>query len=109
MADTDWFRRAVADNAMPVAMQRANSWLRPGPAAVLTRVVRDPSGKAAGVVGAVLRDEDLARLVGRNWLGPGVSIEFRGTDGKSVLADRGGLRATAQRSPRQERLDVGMR
>jgi signal transduction histidine kinase/CheY-like chemotaxis protein len=85
VADTDWFRHAVADNAMPVAMQRADSWLRPGPAAVLTRVVRDASGKVAGVVGAVLRDEDIARLIGRNWLGPGVSIDIRGADGKSIL------------------------
>ena len=85
VADTDWFRHAVADNAMPLALQRADSWLRPGPAAVLTRVVRDASGKVAGVVGAVLRDEDIARLIGRNWLGPGVSIEIRGTDGKPVL------------------------
>src|ERR1700721_3019674 len=50
VGDTDWFRSATADNAMPVGLQRADSWLRPGPAAVLTRVVRDPSGKAAGVV-----------------------------------------------------------
>ena len=70
---------------MPLAIQRADSWLRPGPAAVLTRVVRDASGKVAGVVGAVLRDEDVARLIGRNWLGPGVSIEIRGADGKSIL------------------------
>ncbi len=85
VADAEWFRHAVADNAMPLAFQRADLWLRPGPAAVLTRVVRDSSGKVAGVVGAVLRDEDVARLIGRNWLGPGVSIEIRGTDGKSIL------------------------
>src|ERR1700733_1511990 len=89
VGDTDWFRSATADNAMPVGLQRADSWLRPGPAAVLTRVVRDPSGKAAGVVGAELRIEDLARLVGRTWLGPGVSIEFHGIDDSLVLAEQG--------------------
>ena len=45
------------------------------------RVVRDASGKIAGLVGAVLRVEDLARLIGRTWLGPGVSVEFHGVDG----------------------------
>ena len=53
VADTDWFRHAMADNAMPLALQRADSWLRTGPSVVLTRVVRDASGKAAGLVGAV--------------------------------------------------------
>ena len=85
VADTAWFQRAIADNALPLTLQRADSWLRPGPAVVLTRVVRDPAGKAAGVVGAVLRLEDLARLVGHTWLGPGVSVEFRGLDGTSIL------------------------
>jgi signal transduction histidine kinase/DNA-binding response OmpR family regulator len=85
VSDADWFRRATADNAMPLALQRADSWLRPGPEAVLTRVVRDPTGKAAGLVGAELRIEDLARLVGHNWLGPGVTIEFRGIGDSLIL------------------------
>ena len=85
VADAPWFRRAVTDNAMAVTLQRADSWLRAGPAAVLTRVVRDPSGKAAGLVGAVLRFEDLSRLLGHTWLAPGVSIEFRGLDGTLIL------------------------
>ena len=85
VADTDWFQRAIADNALPLALQRADSWLRPGPAVVLTRVVRDPAGKPAGVIGAVLRLEDLGRLIGHTWLGPGVSVEFRGLDGVSIL------------------------
>ena len=38
-----------------------------------------PRARPAGLVGAVLRTEDLNRLVGRTWLGPGVSIEFRGS------------------------------
>jgi signal transduction histidine kinase/DNA-binding response OmpR family regulator len=84
--DTDWFRRASADNAMPLALQRADSWLRAGPSTVLTRVVRDPSGKQVGIIGAVLRIEDLTRLIGRNWLGPGVAIEFRDVGGALVLA-----------------------
>jgi signal transduction histidine kinase/CheY-like chemotaxis protein len=85
VADTAWFQRAIADNALPLALQRADSWLRPGPAVILTRVVRDPAGKPAGVIGAVLRLEDLARLIGHTWLGPGVSVEFRGLDGTSIL------------------------
>ena len=44
VGDTEWFRRAVADNAMQLALQRTDSWLRPGHSAVLTRVVRDQSG-----------------------------------------------------------------
>lgn len=85
VADTAWFQHAIADNAMRLALQRADSWLRPGPAVVLTRVVRDPASKAVGLIGAVLRPEDLARLIGRTWLGPGVSVEFRGLDGTSIL------------------------
>ena len=85
VADTAWFQHAITDNALPLALQRADSWLRPGPAVVLTRVVRDASGKPAGIVGAVLRLDDLARLIGHTWLGPGVSIEFGGLDGTSIL------------------------
>lgn len=85
VANTRWFQHAISDNGMPVALQRADGWLRPGPALVLTRVVRDPAGRAVGVVGAVLRLEDVTRLIGRTWLGPGVSIEFRGLDGSSIL------------------------
>ena len=47
--------------------------------------MRDASGKPAGIVGAVLRLDDLARLIGHTWLGPGVSIEFGGLDGTSIL------------------------
>ena len=85
VADTDWFRHAMADNAMPVALQRADSWLRSGPSVMLSRVVRDTSGKPAGLVGAVLRFEDFDRLIGRTWFGPGVSIELRGVDGVLAL------------------------
>ena len=83
--DAEWFRRATADNAMPLGLQRTDSWLRPGPAVVLTRVVRDAAGKAAGLVGAVLRIEDLARLVSHTWFGTGVSIEFRGMGDALIL------------------------
>jgi signal transduction histidine kinase/CheY-like chemotaxis protein len=86
VGDTEWFRRATADNAMPLALQHADSWLRLGPSAVLTRVVRGTSGKAAGLVGAMMRAEDLTRLVGRTWLGPGVSIAFHGLGGSLILA-----------------------
>lgn len=85
VGDADWFRRAMADSAMPLALQRANSWLRPGPAAVLTRVVRDPAGKATGLIGAELRTEDLARLLAHTWLGPGVSIDFRDVGNSLIL------------------------
>ena len=85
VGDTAWFQRAIADNAMPLSLQRVDSWLRPGPALVLTRVIRDPAGHAAGVIGAAFRLEDLARLIGQTWLGPGVSVEFRGLDGTSIL------------------------
>ena len=77
VANTEWFRGAFADNAMPLSLHRDDIWLHAGPAAVLTRVVRDASGKAVGLVGAVLQIEDLARLVGHTWLAPGVSVRGR--------------------------------
>ena len=85
VADTNWFRRASADNAMPLSLQPSDGWLRPGPSAVLTRAVRDPSGKVAGLVGVVLRAEDVSRLIGRTWLGPGVSVAFQSVDGTTIL------------------------
>ena len=88
VANADWFRNAFADNAMPLALHRDDAWLHDGPATVLTRVVRDSTGKAVGLVGAVLQIEDLTRLVGHTWLAPGVSIEFRGVGGSAILATK---------------------
>ncbi|HET6197069.1 MAG TPA: ATP-binding protein, partial [Acetobacteraceae bacterium] len=88
VADADWFRRAVADNAAPLAMQRTASWLRSGPSMVLTRLVRDPLGKPAGLVGAVLRLDDLARLVGHAAFVQGASIELNGVGGGLTLPVR---------------------
>lgn len=88
VGDADWFRRATADNAMPLALQRVDAWLRPGPSAVVTRVLRDASGKAVALVGAVLRIEDLARLIGRTWLGPDVSVAVGGLAGSPILASQ---------------------
>ena len=85
VADTEWFRHAMGDNAMPVALQRADSWLRTGPSVILSRLVRDTSGRPAGLIGAVLRFEDFDRLIGRTWFGPGVTIELRGVDGVLAL------------------------
>ena len=70
---------------MPLALQRADSWLRAGQSVVLTRVVRDSSGKPAGLIGAVLRLSDLDRLIGRTWFGPGVSVELGGVNGVLAL------------------------
>jgi two-component system sensor histidine kinase/response regulator len=88
VGETEWFRRALADSRMPLTLQRVDSWLRPGPSAVLTRVVRDSVGKPAGLIGAVLRLEDLARLVGRTWLGPGVTVDFRGLGGSMIMTSQ---------------------
>ncbi len=55
---------------------------------VLTRVVRDASGKAAGLIGAVVRSEDLGRLIGHTALRPGISIELGGVGGAFALPDR---------------------
>jgi signal transduction histidine kinase/CheY-like chemotaxis protein len=88
VSDADWFRRASADNAMPLALQRADSWLRGGPSVVLTRAVRDASGKLTGLVGAVLRSEDLSRLIGRTSIRPGATIELAGVGSVLVLLDR---------------------
>ncbi|MEJ0020271.1 MAG: ATP-binding protein [Acetobacteraceae bacterium] len=88
VADAEWFRRATAENAMPLNLQRTESWLRSGPSVVLTRILRDAAGKTIGLVGAVLRPEDLGRLVGHTWLGPGVSIELRSIDGTLMVPGR---------------------
>jgi signal transduction histidine kinase/CheY-like chemotaxis protein len=88
VSDADWFRRASADNAMPLALQRADSWLRGGPSVVLTRVVRDGGGKVTGLVGAVLRSDDLSRLIGGTWLRTGATIELGGVGGALVLSVR---------------------
>ncbi|HEY2616596.1 MAG TPA: ATP-binding protein [Acetobacteraceae bacterium] len=93
VSDADWFRHASADNAMPLALQRADSWLRGGPSVVLTRVLRDASGKLAGLVGAVLRLEDLSRLIGRTSFRAGTTIELAGVGDVLVLSDR--IAATA--------------
>ena len=44
----------MADSAMPLSLQRLGSWLRPGPSAVLTRALRDASGKPVGLIGATV-------------------------------------------------------
>ena len=62
--------------------------MRAGPSVILSRAVRDTSGKVAGLVGAVLRVEDLGRLIGRSWFGPGISIELHGVDGVLALPVR---------------------
>jgi signal transduction histidine kinase/CheY-like chemotaxis protein len=85
VGNTAWFQRAISDNAMPLSLQRADSWLRPGPVLILSRVVHDQTGKTAGLVGALLRPEDVTRLIGRTWLGPGVVVDLRGRDGTSLL------------------------
>ncbi|HET8764249.1 MAG TPA: ATP-binding protein, partial [Rhodanobacter sp.] len=86
VGDTDWFRRATADNGMALSLQRSDSWLRGGMSLLLTKIVRDAAGKPAGLVGALFRFDDLARMIGHTWLGPGVSIELRGVDGPLLLS-----------------------
>jgi signal transduction histidine kinase/CheY-like chemotaxis protein len=81
VTDADWFRHATAEHAMALALSATDGWLRGGPSLVLTKIVRDPSGKAAGLIGAMLRTEDLGRMLGHTWLAPGVLIELRGADG----------------------------
>ena len=85
VGDADWFRRAAADDAMPLALQPINSWLHLGPSAVLTRILRDAAGKPVALIGAVLRTEDLAKLVGRTWHGPGAGIVVAGLAGATIL------------------------
>ena len=87
VGDTDWFRRATADNGMVLSLQRSDSWLRSGMSLLLTRIVRDSAGKPAGLVGALFRFDDLARMIGHTWLGPGVAIELGGVDGPLVLSN----------------------
>jgi signal transduction histidine kinase/CheY-like chemotaxis protein len=88
VGDTDWFRRATADNGMVLSLQRSDSWLRSGMSLLLTRIVRDAAGKPAGLVGALFRFDDIARMIGHTWLGPGVAIELRGVDGPLVLSNQ---------------------
>jgi signal transduction histidine kinase/CheY-like chemotaxis protein len=83
VADSAWFRHAMAEHATTLALSATDGWLRGAPSLMLTKLVRDPSGKAAGLVGAMLRREDLGRILGHTWLAPEVSIELRGADGFS--------------------------
>jgi signal transduction histidine kinase/CheY-like chemotaxis protein len=103
VGDTDWFRRATADNGMALSLQRSDSWLRGGMSLLLTKIVRDAAGKPAGLVGALFRFDDLARMIGHTWLGPGVSIELRGVDGPLLLS---GQTATGQSPATESRSDT---
>jgi signal transduction histidine kinase/DNA-binding response OmpR family regulator len=81
VVDANWFRRATAARAIPMSLSAAEGWLRDGPSVLLIKVVREPSGKPAGLLGALLRTEDLGRMLGHTRLAPGVSIELRSADG----------------------------
>ena len=86
VGEAAWFRRALADNPKPLALQRVDaSWLRAGPTAIITRAVRDSSGHPAGLVGAVLCLDELAQVARPGWLSPDVSIGLQGADGTSIL------------------------
>jgi len=86
VGEAAWFRRALADNQKPLLVQRVDaSWLRAGPTVVVTRLVADSAGRQAGLVGAVLRLEDLAQLARPAWLPREVAIALQGADGTSIL------------------------
>jgi signal transduction histidine kinase/CheY-like chemotaxis protein len=86
VGEAAWFRRALADNPKPLVVQRVDaSWLRAGPTVLVTRVVADSAGRQAGLVGAVLRLEDLAQLARPAWLPPEVAIALHGADGTTIL------------------------
>jgi len=86
VGEAAWFRRALADSPKPLVLQRVDaSWLRAGPTALVTRAVRDSSGHPAGLVGAVLRLDELAQLARPGWLSPEFSIALQGADGTSIL------------------------
>jgi signal transduction histidine kinase/DNA-binding response OmpR family regulator len=104
VGDTEWFRRAMSDNALSLTLQRVDAWLRPGPSALLTRVLRDPLGKPVGLVGAALRVEDLAKLVGRTWLGAGVSVAVGGLGGAPILM---GQEAQSRNPAPSEPIELG--
>ncbi|HET7883884.1 MAG TPA: ATP-binding protein [Acetobacteraceae bacterium] len=100
VGDADWFRRAIADNAPPLSLQRTGSWLRSGPSMIVTRLVRDALGKPAGLIGAVFRLDDLTRLTGHASFMQGAALELTGIGGSLPLPARDP--ATPRSEPRSD-------
>ena len=86
VADTGWFRVAIAGASMSLELQVLDRpWLGLADAVVLTHTVRDAAGKPVGLVGAMLASRSLERLAVRGWLTPGMRVEWRAMDNRSVL------------------------
>lgn len=78
LADAPWFRQALGSAGLTV-LSADLAWLRAGAPILLARAVRDPAGRAVGLVGAALRPEDLGALLTRG-LAIGTAIELLGAD-----------------------------
>jgi signal transduction histidine kinase/DNA-binding response OmpR family regulator len=83
LADAAWFRRAL--DAPGLTLMAADlGWLRAGAPIVLARAVRDPGGRAVGLIGAAVRSEDIGGLIDRG-LATGTQIELLGADQAALV------------------------
>ena len=87
VGDTAWFRRAIAAPPGSLVPQRQDTpWLGVSSGIVLTRAVTDPAGKPIGLVGAVLPQASLERLISPDWLAPRVSLTLVGGAAGDLLS-----------------------
>jgi signal transduction histidine kinase/CheY-like chemotaxis protein len=110
VGDASWFYRAVAAPPGSLVPQRMDtSWLGVSSGVVLTRAVTDGSGKPAGVVGAILPEASLARLVSPDWLEPEISATLADSAGGALLP-RGpdGAKASVVPDSRTQRLMLSL-
>jgi signal transduction histidine kinase/DNA-binding response OmpR family regulator len=87
VSDTAWFRRAIAAPAGSLVPQRQDtSWLGIASGVVLTRAVSDAgTGKPIGLVGALLPQLSLERLISPDWLSAQISLSLVGGAGGELL------------------------
>ena len=90
-----WFGHALAAHAPGIGLALARpGWSRPGPTLLLTLPVRDATGQAVGMVGALAAPRWAASLLARAPLAHGASLRLIARNG-TVLARAGGGGAIA--------------
>ena len=87
VGDIAWFHRALAAPAGSLVPQHLNvPWLGMPSGVVLTRAVSDPiTGKPVGLVGAILPEASLQRLISPDWLASQISLTLVGGAGGELL------------------------
>jgi len=117
VGDAAWFRRAIAAPPGSLVPQRLPGsggdddprWLGVANGVALTRAVSDPSGKLVGLVGAVLPQASLQRLIAPDWLAPRISLSLLdGTDGEPLLPAPDWAGAPGDSDGRRQRLTLSL-